>query len=132
MIYEYLKKFVNWYVNNVVKEKRCYIQKNEEMARLLASEKEKREDLEQKVVENEKKVVELTEALKADKKVAMDREKTMKDRIEQLEGKRQKMNQVCVRCGEESRFKFQSLSFCSKTCLDETAESLVPFKTSQK
>lgn len=129
---EYLKKYVNWYVHYVDKEKRQYIQKNQELARQLKSEKETSESLEEEMVEKEKKVVELMGALKTEQEKAMKREKTMNERIEQLEGKRQKMNKLCVRCEEESVFQFQSLSFCSKVCLEEAAKSLNSVITASK
>lgn len=122
---KYSKKYVNWYVGNVEKDKQHYVIKNEQLTILLNVEKEKNEVLEQKVAA-------LMESLNTEKEKAMDREKTMKELIQQLEGKRQKMKQFCIRCEAKSQFKFQSLSFCSKICLEETAKSLKTIKTSLK
>lgn len=122
---EYLKKYVNWYVECVDKEKQQYKQKNEDLARLLEVEKKERTILEDKLAKNEKKVTELTEALDAEKIKTGELNK----RIKEIERKGQKFNQLCVRCQAESLFKFQSLSFCSESCLKKIAESIKSIET---
>lgn len=126
---EYLKKYVTWYINNAEKGKQQYIQKHKELTHQLGSEKEKRVRLEQNMVKKEQEIANLLQTLKTEKKKAMDREKIMNENIERLGGKRQKMNQFCVRCEAASLFKFQPLSFCSDFCLKETAKSLNSVQT---